>query len=117
MRCYVVLTTVLNPMLLSVRSTDNGGEKNISVMIALESQLNGLGGFGVFFFFFTRVFFYKLNNKTVSGCEFHRFVTFHNVTYSGFSRVYETADMFVGLDVDCQLFVCNNLIKNQGSTK
>lgn len=73
-------------------------------MIALESPLNGLG----FFFFFNKrqLKNYKLNNKTVSGCEFHRFFTFHNVTYSGFSTVCETAGVFVVLDANvvCQLF-------------
>lgn len=49
---------------------------------------------------------YKLKNKIVSGCEFHRFFTFHSVTYSGFSTVCNIEDTFVGLDVsvDSQLF-------------
>lgn len=63
------------------------------------------GGFFVFCFYKRLLQNYKLNNKPVSGCEFY---SFHNVTYSGFSIVCDTADIIVGLDVgaDCQKEFC-----------
>lgn len=67
--CYNVQTTVLNPTLLFVRSTDKGW-KNISVDDCFGEPAKWIVSFlffGGFFYFFTRNC-YNLNNKTVSGC-------------------------------------------------